>query len=99
MGPSQAGRQDDSIRRSRLRQSCNGLNNRAENPHQPTRRRERQTKRSRSAGRAQRLLSANDGISNLVLLQRHQVSAPQYQAARLQACQVRAEVAGVAAAT
>src|SRR4028119_129255 len=34
-----------------------GLNNRAENSHQPTRRRERQMKRFKSAGQAQRFLS------------------------------------------
>src|SRR3954468_21165476 len=42
-----------------------GLNNRAENSHQPTRRRERQMKRFKSAGQAQRFLSAHDGINNL----------------------------------
>ena len=41
------------------------LNNRAENSHQPTRRRERQMKRFKSAGQAQRFLSAHDGINNL----------------------------------
>jgi putative transposase len=35
-----------------------GLNNRAENSHQPTRRRERQMKQFKSAGQAQRFLSA-----------------------------------------
>ena len=43
-----------------------GLNNRAENSHQPTRRRERQMKRFKSAGQAQRFLSAHDQINNLV---------------------------------
>jgi len=42
-----------------------GLNNRAENSHQPTRRRERQMKRFKSPGHAQRFLSAHDGINNL----------------------------------
>ena len=42
-----------------------GLNNRAENSHQPTRRRERQMKRYKSARHAQRFLSAHDGINNL----------------------------------
>ena len=36
-----------------------GLNNRAENSHQPTRRRERQMKQFKSAGQAQRFLSAH----------------------------------------
>src|SRR5437899_3362218 len=42
-----------------------GLNNRAENSHQPTRRRERQMKRFKSAGHAQRFLSAHNQINNL----------------------------------
>ena len=74
-----------------------GLNNRAENSHQPTRRRERQMKRFKSAGQAQRFLSAHDGINNLFLLRRHQVPAVQYRAARSQALQVWAEITGVAA--
>ncbi len=75
-----------------------GLNNRAENSHQPTRQRERQMKRFKSAGQAQRFLSAHDGINNLFLLRRHQVPAAQYRAARTQAMQVWAEVSDVAAA-
>jgi len=74
-----------------------GLNNRAENSHQPTRRRERQMKRFKSPGQAQRFLSAHDGINNLFLLRRHQVPAAQYRAARTQTMQVWAEVTGVAA--
>ena len=46
------------------RQHC-GLNNREENSHQPTRRRERIMKRSKSAGQAQRFLSVHDQIANL----------------------------------
>ena len=75
-----------------------GLNNRAENSHQPTRQRERQMKRFKSAGQAQRFLSAHDGINNLFHLHRHQVSATQYRADRTQAFQTWAKVAGVAAA-
>jgi putative transposase len=41
-----------------------GLNNRAENSHQPTRRRERLMKRFKSAGQAQRLLSVHDQVEN-----------------------------------
>ncbi len=74
-----------------------GLNNRAENSHQPTRRRERQMKRFKSAGQAQRFLSAHDGINNLFLLRRHKVPAVQYRAARTQALQAWAEVTGVTA--
>ena len=75
-----------------------GLNNRAENSHQPTRQRERQMKRFKSAGQAQRFLSAHDGISNLFHLRRHQVHAAQYRADRTQAFRVWAEVTGIAAA-
>jgi putative transposase len=74
-----------------------GLNNRAENSHQPTQRRERQMKRFKSAGQAQRFLSAHDGINNLFHLRRHQVPAIQYRTARTQAFQVWAEVTSVAA--
>src|SRR5215207_9712455 len=42
-----------------------GLNNRAENSHQPTRRRERMMKRFKSAGQAQRFLSIHDQVANL----------------------------------
>ena len=72
-----------------------GLNNRAENSHQPTRRRERQMKRFKSAGQAQRFLSAHDGISNLFHLRRHQVPAAQYRAARTEAFAVWARITGV----
>jgi putative transposase len=42
-----------------------GLNNRAQNSHQPTRRRERIMKRFKSAGQAQRFLSVHDQVANL----------------------------------
>src|SRR5215216_783995 len=73
-----------------------GLNNRAENSHQPTRRRERQMKRFKSAGQAQRFLSAHDQVSNLFHLRRDRLPAAQYRAARTQAFQIWAEVTGVA---
>jgi len=75
-----------------------GLNNRAENAHRLTQRRELQMKRFKSAAQAPRFLSAHDGINNLFLLRRHQVPAVQHRAAGLQAFQVWAEVTGVAAA-
>src|SRR5215211_1012639 len=74
-----------------------GLNNRAENSHQPTRRRERQMKRFKSPGQAQRFLSAHDGINNLFHLRRDHLPARQYRAARTQAFQTWAAVTGVAA--
>jgi putative transposase len=74
-----------------------GLNNRAENSHQPTRRRERQMKRFKSAGQAQRFLSAHDHINSLFHLRRDHLPARQYRAARTQAFQTWAAVTGVAA--
>ena len=74
-----------------------GLNNRAENSHQPTRRRERQMKRFKSAGQAQRFLSAHDQINNLFHLRRDHVTASEYRAARTRAFQTWAEVTSVAA--
>ncbi len=73
-----------------------GLNNRAENSHQPTRRRERQMKRYKSPKHAQRFLSAHDQINNLFHLRRHRLPADQYRAARAQAFQAWAEITGVA---
>src|ERR1700761_8209990 len=74
-----------------------GLNNRAENSHQPTRRRERQMKRFKSAGQAQRFLSAHAGINNLFHLRRDHLPAEQYRGARTQAFQIWAELTSVAA--
>jgi putative transposase len=75
-----------------------GLNNRAENSHQPTRRRERQMKRFKSSGQAQRFLSAHDPINNLFHLRPAHVTADQYRAARTKAFEVWADVTGVSAA-
>jgi putative transposase len=75
-----------------------GLNNRAENSHQPTRRRERQMKRFKSAGQAQRFLSAHDQINNLFPLCRDHVTAAEYRSARARAFAIWAEVTGVKAA-
>jgi putative transposase len=49
-------------------------NNRAENSHQPVRRRERKQQRFKSAGSAQRFLSADAAVHNTFNLQRHLVS-------------------------
>ena len=75
-----------------------GLNNRAENSHQPTRRRERQMKRFKSPRRAQRFLSAHDQIGNLFRLRRDHVTASDYRAARARAFETWADITGVAAA-
>ncbi|MGC9537584.1 IS6 family transposase [Streptomyces sp. UG1] len=60
--------------------SHKGLNNRAENSHQPTRQRERAMKGFRSAGGAQRFLSAFSGISPHFRPRRHLMAAPDYRA-------------------
>ena len=73
------------------------LNNRAENSHQPTRRRERQMKQFKSAGPAQRFLSAHDRINNLSHLRRDHVTAAEHRASRTQTFQVWVEICGVAA--
>jgi transposase-like protein len=49
-------------------------NNRAENSHQPVRRRERKMQRFKSAGSAQRFLSVHAAVHNTFNLQRHLVS-------------------------
>src|ERR671926_829668 len=51
------------------------LNNRAEVSHQPTRRRERQMQRFKSARQAQCFLSAHSRIHNLFQLRRHRTPA------------------------
>jgi putative transposase len=72
-----------------------GLNNRAENSHQPTRRRERQMKRFTSARQAQRFLSAHYQINNLFLLPRHRMTATDYRADRTRAFQAWHDVCGI----
>ncbi|MFC5360273.1 IS6 family transposase [Azospirillum himalayense] len=71
-----------------------GLNNRVENSHQPTRRRERQRKRFKDPAQVQRFLAIHDPIANLFHLRRDHSSVTDYRKARAQAFQVWAEVAG-----
>ncbi|WP_369796820.1 DDE-type integrase/transposase/recombinase [Belnapia sp. F-4-1] len=59
--------------------STGGLNNRAENSHQLTRRRERQMRRFESARQAQRFLSGHDQIANIFRLHRHHVTASEHR--------------------
>jgi putative transposase len=74
-----------------------GLNNRAENSHQPTRRRERIMKRFKSVGHAQRFLSVHDQVANLFRRPTN-VFASERRHARAQAFQVWAEVTGITSA-
>src|SRR5689334_23824247 len=74
------------------------LNNRAEVSHQPTRRRERQMQRFKSARHAQRFLSGHGRIHNLFQLRRPRLSAAEPRAARNRAFSTWREATGVAAA-
>jgi len=78
--------------RRELRLSCcheQGLrkNNRAENSHQPVRRRERKQQRFKSAGSAQRFLSMHAPVHNTFNLQRHLVSRCTLRIFRAEAAQ------------
>jgi len=77
-----------------------GLNNRAENSHQPTRRRERIMKRFKSARQAQRLLSVHDQISNLFHIPYPEsVTADFRRASRKRAFAVWSEISKTGAVT
>src|ERR1700709_924036 len=64
------------------------LNNRAENSHRPTRRRERQMQRFKSARQAQRFLSAPPFIHGHFRPRRHLMTAANYRASRARAFRV-----------
>jgi putative transposase len=72
------------------------LNNRAENSHQPTRRRERIMKCFKSAGQAQRFLSVHDQVANL-FCRLANTNAADHRKSRAQAFMTWAEVTGLAA--
>jgi putative transposase len=57
-------------------------NNRAENSHQPTRRRERKMQRFKSIGSAQRFLSLHAAAYNTFNIQRHLISAKTHRTFR-----------------
>ena len=64
------------------------LNNRAENSHRPTRRRERQMQRFKSPEQAQRFLSSHAMIYGHFRPRRHLMTAAQYRRARTEAFRV-----------
>ncbi|MFC7738208.1 transposase [Roseomonas sp. GCM10028921] len=64
------------------------LNNRAENSHRPTRRRERQMQRFKSAEQAQRSLSAHGMIYGHSRPRRHLMVAGEYRRARTKALRI-----------
>ena len=63
------------------------LNNRAENSHQPIRRRERKLQRFKSPGSAQRFLSVHAAVYNTFNIQRHLINRSSLRALRAQAFQ------------
>jgi putative transposase len=72
------------------------LNNRAEVSHQPTRRRERQMQRFKSARHAQCFLSTHGRIHSHFQLRRHHLSAAAYRSVRDAAFRAWRDVTGVA---
>ena len=62
-------------------------NNRAENSHQPVRRRERKMQRFKSPGSAQRFLAMQSAVHNTFAVQRHLISRPTLRLFRQEAHQ------------
>jgi putative transposase len=58
------------------------MNNRAENSHQPTRRRERKMQRFKSIGSAQKFLSTRAAVYSIFNVQRHLTSAQTHHVLR-----------------
>ena len=78
--------------------SHKGLNNRCENSHQSTRRREKVMKRFKSARHLQRFVSIHDPIANLFYLPRHEMPSSEFREMRDLAMQMWSEIAQVPAA-
>ncbi|WP_308013647.1 TetR family transcriptional regulator [Streptomyces beigongshangae] len=76
--------------------SHKGMNNRAENSHQPTRQREQAMKGFRSTGGAQRFLSAFSGISPHFRPCRHLTTASGHRAEMTVRFAIRKQVTGAA---
>ena len=64
-------------------------NNRAENSHQPVRRRERKMQRFKSPGSAQRFLSIHAAVQNVFTVQRHLLPRAIFKRFRAEALSVR----------
>jgi len=60
-----------------------GLNNCAENSHQPTRERERRMRRFKGPGHAQRFLAASSPIASHLRPRRHRLTAAAYRETRV----------------
>ena len=74
-----------------------GLNNRAENSHQPTRQRERQMRRFKSAKHAQKFLSIFGVIGSYFRVGRHLLKAKNYRELMQRRFSGWAEVVGMSA--
>jgi transposase-like protein len=72
------------------------MNNRAENSHQPTRRRERKMQRFKSPGSAQRFLSTHAAVYNTLNAQPHLTTRRTYRAFRAAAMSTWRAAAGAA---
>lgn len=73
--------------------SHKGLNNRAENSHQPVRRRERVMKRFKSPRHLQRFVSIHDPIANLFHIPRHDIPSSHHRELRSAAMNLWAKIA------
>ena len=73
-----------------------GLNNRAENSHQPTRRRETIMKRFKSARQLQRFVSIHDPIANLFHFPSHALSSSDHRDLRSAAMATWREITHIA---
>jgi putative transposase len=78
--------------------SHKGLNNRAENSHQPVRRREQIMKRFKSPRQLQRFLSIHDPIANLFQIPRHETPSHHYRELRAAAMKAWCQIACLRAA-
>ncbi|MBB4245532.1 MULTISPECIES: IS6 family transposase [Rhizobium] len=73
--------------------SHKGLNNRAENSHQPIRRRERIMKGFKSPRHLQRFVSMHDPVANLFYIPRHDIPSDHHRELRTAATQMWNEIA------
>ncbi|MGM4986051.1 IS6 family transposase [Rhizobiales bacterium] len=78
--------------------SHKGLNNRAENSHQPLRRREKIMKRFKSARHLQRFVSIHDPIANLFHIPRHDIPSNHHRELRAAALEAWCQIARLHAA-
>jgi putative transposase len=69
------------------------MSNRAENSHQPARRRERIMKRFKSPRQLQRFVSIHDPIANLFRIPRHRIPSDHYRELRGAAMQLWYDIA------